>query len=500
MRLAQEVASQAAKRVGSLAVLTASTVAGWSLLYNALQVEAPLTREPEALRLNVLFLVLMPAALAALYRWKVVTSEAFLDIALLCEVAGSLAIGLIENLSPWQPDNPVRGSSLIAAWIAVAALAIPHRPWKCVTAAFLSAAMAPVAHLVCAGVLGRPPLPWKLVAVYSLGCLFAAGWTVFISTRVYRIQEDLSHAKDLGSYRLDSLLGQGGMGEVWRASHRLLRRNAAVKLLRSGTPHGVNSWPERQARQRFEREAQAIASLRSPHTVALYDFGMADDGRLYYVMELLEGVDMQTLVTQDGPQPAGRVIALVRQACHALEEAHALGLVHRDIKPTNLFVCRFGAQADFVKVLDFGLVKNWADRGQHRLTMEGTTPGTPAFMAPEQALGDSGVDARADIYSLGCVAYFLLTGHVVFEERSQMAVLLAHMRTSPLPPSQRSELPIPASLDRVVMACLEKKPERRPQSATELRRLLDDCTDVPPWTDADALGWWKVHHPGTAAS
>jgi len=312
------------------------------------------------------------------------------------------------------------------------------------------------------------------------------------------MQEDLGRAKDLGSYHLESLLGKGGMGEVWRASHRLLRRDAAVKLIRPNSMFGIGDVGH--VRQRFEQEAHAIASLRSPHTVALYDFGMSDDGDLYYVMELLEGLDLQALVDRYGPQPAGRVISLIRQACDSLEEAHHSGMVHRDLKPTNLFVCRLGKQVDFVKVLDFGLVKATLKPEQTQLTMQGVMTGTPAFMAPEQGLGEPDIDARADIYGLGCVAYFLLTGQLVFEERSAMATALAHIQTLPVPPSQRSELPIPASLERVVMRCLEKAREDRPQSAFELAGLLDGCTDVPSWTRSDAVRWWEVHSPVSTAT
>jgi serine/threonine-protein kinase len=313
------------------------------------------------------------------------------------------------------------------------------------------------------------------------------------------MQKDLSRTTDLGSYRLESLLGKGGMGEVWRARHRLLRRDAAVKLVRPDLLSTAGASDLRHIRRRFEQEAQAIASLRSPHTVALYDFGLSDDGSLYYAMELLEGLDAESLVNRYGPQPAGRVISLLRQACDSLEEAHDLKMVHRDVKPTNLFVCRLGKQVDFVKVLDFGLVKAALNPGQAQLTMQGETSGTPAFMAPEQVRAEPDIDGRADIYSLGCVAYFLLTGELVFDEPTPMATALAHVENDPAPPSRRSELPIPASLERVIMACLEKKRDQRPQSVAELASLLESCTDVPLWTPADGKQWWDLHRPEQSA-
>ena len=215
------------------------------------------------------------------------------------QVVGALSIGIMESSLPW-PDSPIRGSTGAAAWIALCILVIPNRPWKNITAAVLSAFMVPSAHLLCASVLGYPPMPWNRVAAYSLSPLFIAAWAPFLSTRVYRMQQDLGLAAELGSYRLETLLGKGGMGEVWRASHRFLRREAAVKLIR--TDILSQSGAPRHTRERFELEAQAIASLRSPHTVALYDFGTTDDGSLYYAMELLDGLDAQSLVERYGPR------------------------------------------------------------------------------------------------------------------------------------------------------------------------------------------------------
>jgi serine/threonine-protein kinase len=404
---------------------------------------------------------------------------------------------MMENAAAW-PDSPVRGSTAVSAWIAICAMVISNRPWKSFAAAALSAAMVPAAHLLCAQIQGYPALPWNRLATYTLVPLFVVGWTPFVSARIYQMRKDLSRATDLGSYRLDSLLGKGGMGEVWRARHRLLRRDAAVKLVRPDLLSSARAGELRHIRRRFEVEAQAIASLRSPHTVALYDFGVSDDGSLYYAMELLEGMDTQSLVTRYGPQPAGRVISIIRQACDSLDEAHDLSMVHRDVKPTNLFLSRLGKQVEFVKVLDFGLVKAALDPGQAQLTMQGETSGTPAFMAPEQVRGEADIDGRADIYGLGCVAYFLLTGELVFDEPTPMATALAHVEKVPALPSRRSELPIPASLERVIMACLEKKPEQRPQTVAELASLLEACTDVPRWTPSDAKEWWALHHPAEA--
>jgi serine/threonine-protein kinase len=249
--------------------------------------------------------------------------------------------------------------------------------------------------------------------------------------------------------------------------------------------------------RRFEREAQAIARLRSPHTVELFDFGIADDGAFYYVMELLDGLDADALVRRTGPLPAERVIHVIRQVCHSLSEAESCGLVHRDIKPANIFLCRYGEEHDFVKVLDFGLVKatRTTTEAGPALTQELTVQGTPAFIAPEQALGTSVLDGRADIYSTGCVAYWLLTGHLVFTGETPLALVMHHAHTPPTAPSAHTELPIPAALDELILSCLSKDPAHRPQSARELSSRLGAITGADEWTEEHARKWWVTHQP-----
>jgi serine/threonine-protein kinase len=358
--------------------------------------------------------------------------------------------------------------------------------------------MVPCGHLLAAQVLGYPSMRGNELAGYTLGAAIVAGWTPFVAIRLHRMREDLRHARDFGSYHLEKLVGRGGMGEVWLAHHRLLRREAAVKLVLPRFLEGLNAPARRQAQKRFEQEAQVIASLRSPHTVAIYDFGVAEDGSLYYAMEYLHGLNVEQLVERYGLQPARRVVAFLTQAIESLEEAHDAGLIHRDVKPSNVFVSRLGKRTDFVKLLDFGLVKVLADPEGATAMTQTQTAGTPAFMAPEQVRGE-GIDARTDIYGLGCVAYFLLTGTIVFNKSGAMATAMAHLTEQPELPSRRSELPIPPSLERIVMACLAKNPDERPQSAAELRAMLDDCKDVPPWSQSDADAWWALHRPEMAA-
>jgi tRNA A-37 threonylcarbamoyl transferase component Bud32 len=491
-RIADDVAQQAARRIGTIAILTAATVVGHAILQHALQPEMGAAEQTPLFRLSALFLVLAGVGLAVLQRAELVSPQDLLDLALVFEIAGAFALALMENAAGW-PDAPIRGATIVAAWIAICVAAIPNQPWKSITAASVSAAAVPCAHLIAAQVLGYPALSWNRLAAYTLSPFFVVAWTPFISTRLHRMHEDLVRSREFGSYHLDRLLGQGGMGEVWHASHRFLRRDAAVKLVRAGALERTGSSGQRLLQKRFETEAQAIASLQSPHTVAIYDFGLAENGTLYYAMEYLHGLDAESLVEEYGPLPAGRVISFLMQACESLEEAHDAGLVHRDVKPSNLFICRLGKRTDFVKVLDFGLVKEVAEQTQTALTTTGTS-GTPAFMSPEQARGEE-VDARADIYGLGCLAYFLLTGAVVFKRPNAMAMAMAHVTERPEPPSTRSELPIPDSLERVVMACLEKNRADRPQSVAELRAMLDACTEVAPWTEGDANQWWALHQP-----
>jgi serine/threonine-protein kinase len=336
-----------------------------------------------------------------------------------------------------------------------------------------------------------PPIEaivWAYLANYVCAVL-----AVVPSQVLARMSRQVRRAREMGSYRLGDLIGEGGMGEVWQAHHRLLARPAAIKLIRPERTFDETATVSRLTVQRFRREAQAAASLRSPHTIQLYDFGVTADGRFYLVMELLDGIDLESLVRRFGPQPPSRVIHLLRQACHSLAEAHNRGLVHRDIKPANIHLCRLGLEYDFVKVLDFGLVKHdIASSGDETLlSAPGMAPGTPAYMAPEMATGDS-LDGRLDLYSLGCVAYFLLTGEMVFDVDNALAMISRHLQTEPIPPSIRSGRPIPGQLEDIVLACLAKNPGDRPSGATELSRQLA-AIDLTPWTQEEARAWWEAN-------
>jgi serine/threonine-protein kinase len=276
----------------------------------------------------------------------------------------------------------------------------------------------------------------------------------------------------------------GGMGEVYLAEHRLLKRPCVVKLIRpdkAGNPTNL---------ARFQREVRATAKLSHWNTVEIFDYGCTADGTFFYVMEYLPGMSLAEIVERFGPMPPERVIYLLRQTCDALSEAHAAGLIHRDIKPANIFAAQRGGVYDVAKLLDFGLVKPVIEDQPIHLTADGSIAGSPLFMSPEQALGDAKPDARSDIYSLGAVGYYLLTGRPPFESDKPIKVLFAHAHEPVLPPTKL--LPgIPADLEQVILRCLAKKPAERFQSAAVLRDALTACERADRWNRASAAAWWK---------
>ena len=331
----------------------------------------------------------------------------------------------------------------------------------------------------------------------------AAGIGLIAASVGSRLFESAFEARKSKFYDLEEKIGAGGMGEVWKATHRSLARPAAIKLIREDMVDRVDKETAHRVLTRFEREAKATARLRSPHTIEVYDFGLTEDGHFFYAMEYLEGLDLETLVKRFGPMPFERAIHLLVQACDSLADAHDHGLTHRDIKPANLHVGRLGPSSDHVKLLDFGLVKTEVtpeDKTEPQLTAEGTTSGTPAYMAPEMATNKSGVDGRADIYALGCVAYWLLTGERVFEAETNVGLIVEHVKTPPLPPSQRTELEIPSELEQVILKCLEKDPGDRYQDARELADALAAVPAARDWDKKRANDWWELHLAEEAAA
>ena len=314
-----------------------------------------------------------------------------------------------------------------------------------------------------------------------------------LSVRIDGLEGEVEAARKAGSYRLMEPLGQGGMGEVWRAEHAMLARPAAVKLIRPVALEGEQSKIE-QVMRRFEREAQATASLTSANTVEVYDFGHTAEGDFYYVMELLNGLNLEELVRRFGPLPSARVAHLLAQACDSLYEAHEVGLIHRDIKPANLFACRRGNRFDVVKVLDFGLVKPFLrEASAAKLTAEGSFAATPSYTSPESVLDPDGLDGRSDIYLLGCVGYWLTCGCPPFEGSTPFKVVQQHATAAPTLPSARTELDIDPELERIILSCMAKFPEERPPDAAVLRKALLPVADG--WSEESARSWWEKHHP-----
>ena len=438
----------------------------------------------------------------ALLVWALTLSQrvppsTLMSVGLVFEVVSSYGIAFAEYLDPQRlNDHGWMGLSWVAVWTLLYTVVIPTRPRRALLATLVSVSAVPVVigFMVATHRTTFSPDPIQFFFWIIFPYLLTTTMAYVGARVVYALGTEVTEARELGSYRLVERLGAGGMGEVWRAQHRLLARPAAIKLIRGAGAGNVGASDE--AVRRFEQEAQVTARLSSPHTVQLFDFGVSGDGRFYYVMELLNGLDLETLVRRHGPLPAERVTYLLRQVCHSLAEAASYGLVHRDIKPANLFVCRYGGDCDFVKVLDFGIAKeadHLMETGAIGLTREHGLRGTPAYIAPEQALGGSGIDGRADIYAVGCVAYFLLTGQLVFTGDTPMAVVVHHAHTLPIPPSERSELPIPPALDRLVLSCLAKDPAERPQSARDLSQRLAAIDGGSPWTDERAREWWDLH-------
>lgn len=336
------------------------------------------------------------------------------------------------------------------------------------------------------------PFVAEVLGTYGISSLGLTLLCVFViavvgTATINRLRREAFEARRLGQYHLKKRLGAGGMGEVFLAEHQMLKRPCAVKVIcpiKAGDPRVL---------ARFEREVQATARLSHWNTVEIFDYGRTDDGTFYYAMEYLPGLTLAQLVERHGPLPPERVLHLMRQTCGALREAHDAGLLHRDIKPGNIFAAHRGGVYDVAKLLDFGLVKPLGADGSPEITQEGSIAGSPLYMSPEQVLGEEEPDVRSDIYSLGGVMYYLLAGRPPFEGDKPIRVMFAHANDAVVPLGQvRPE--VPADLEEIVMRCLAKRPEDRFQDVQSLLEALTACESAGKWTDQDAANWWRSSH------
>jgi len=330
---------------------------------------------------------------------------------------------------------------------------------------------------------------WRFVA--ALWRAVASFIATAISRVIRGLREEVRDARRLGQYTLTEKLGEGGMGVVYLARHAMLRRPTAIKLLppdRSGA----------ESLARFEREVQLTARLTHPNTIRIFDYGRTPDGIFYYAMEYLDGASLADVIADSGPMPPGRVIHILDQTAGALAEAHRVGLIHRDIKPANIFLTEQGGVPDVAKVLDFGLVKQVGATDALESTLPGISladsiTGTPLYMAPESIATPDKVDGRTDLYALGAVGYFLLTGRHVFAGGTALEVCGHHLLTEPTAPSVRLGARLPADLEGLILSCLAKDPAKRPADARALQTALRACRDAGAWSEEDACAWFEAH-------
>jgi serine/threonine-protein kinase len=409
------------------------------------------------------------------------------------DAGGTILVGLLivaihaDVPAYLRPD--IYTTSMIALVLAIRAVVVPSTPARTLAIAAVPFCVQAISSYFFYSVhhaVENAPAAGMYVA---FDVILSGSWiavTTLTSRALFGLRQKVRVAMQLGQYTLTEKLGEGGMGVVYKAQHAMLRRPTAVKLLPADKSNARDV-------ARFEREVQLTSMLTHPNTIQIYDYGRTPEGTFYYAMEYLDGIDLESLVELDGPQPPARAIALLLQVCGSLAEAHSVGLIHRDIKPANILLCQRGKLADVVKVLDFGLVKVVGDEGLAHLSREGTIAGTPMYMAPEAIVTPERVDARADLYALGAVGYFLVTGRAVFEGNTVVEVCAHHLHTKPERPSARLGVPLPADFEDVIMWCLAKSPEKRPQDAEQLYARLLACSDRAGWSAEDGRGWWRSH-------
>ncbi len=445
----------------------------------------------------------LAATLIAFAAWRVCArrqalSESTLAILDVTATLGASACFTLMSHFFLQPWGLYTGLLAVGYATIGRAVTVPSTPVRTLWLAFGSFSGLWVSSLLAAP---APFIPESL-HMHMRGLMDALLWSAagtvlatVASKVIYGLQEKAIEARQLGQYTLEEKIGEGGMGEIFRARHAMLRRPTAIKLM---TGDGAEA-----ALRRFEKEVQLTARLTHPNTISVYDYGRTPDGRFYYAMELLDGMTLEELVTRAGPQPASRVIHILLQVCGALREAHGIALIHRDIKPANIYLCSRGGLFDVVKVLDFGLVREFRSDGTVTGSNLDIIVGTPLYLSPEAILSPRELDARADIYALGAVGYLLLTGSPPFAGKTLVELCGHHLHSVPQRPSERG-FSVADDLEQAVLACLAKDPAARPQSAFELMTMLRGCTDAGKWGEADAERWWhalpqssKAGPPGT---
>jgi len=440
--------------------------------------------------------------LLMLSAWQLCRRSLRLSSALLKTIDAGVVVGVclgsalqILAASPEQAEKLKSSLLLVLMTVLVArAIFVPSPPLRTAVVSLASILPALAVNQLVPPPAAEAGFAWFDRIFAALWGLAAAVVATLSSGVIYGLRREVSEASRLGQYTLEEKLGEGGMGTVYRARHAMLRRPTAIKLLPPDKAGEV-------ALRRFEREVQLTARLSHPNTVSIFDYGRTPDGIFYYAMEYLDGVNLDTLVREDGPQPPGRVAHILSQVASALVEAHGVGLIHRDVKPENVILCERGGVPDVAKVVDFGLVKDLERNEGATLTRSDMIQGTPLYLAPEAITAPDAVDPRSDLYALGAVGYFLLTGSHVFGGRTLVEVCSHHLHTPPLAPSRRLGRPLPAKLESLVLRCLSKEPAGRPQSAAELRAELAACEEGAHWGEQQAREWWRrrvrVSHSAT---
>jgi eukaryotic-like serine/threonine-protein kinase len=477
-------------RVSGFGRILASFVLGFYVFANSAAMLHPLARWSDwigPLNLLVLGAGTICAAVWIICRASRRSTSELETIDLIATIATGASIGLTAIYAPPVQRPELAAIMGVIIFLILRAIVIPSTGPRTTVLSALSVLPAIYAAYECHAREAKTdytlPLPLypALTAVWAgLGVMAAT----LASRTIFGLRKKASEAQKLGQYTLGAKIGEGGMGAVYRASHAMMKREVAIKLLpadRAG----------KEGLVRFEREVQLTSRLNSPNTIAIYDYGRTPQGVFYYVMEYIDGFSLEDLVAKFGPLPPGRVVHLVKQVCAALSEAHSIGLIHRDIKPANIALCERAGVFDVVKVLDFGLVKELGTDSASTTTAALT--GTPLYLAPESITAPDKVDNRSDLYAVGGVAFWLLTGTHVFEGSTIVEVCSHHLHTKPETPSVRLGQPVPADLEAVILKCLEKEPAKRYASADELAHALDACDSAEDWSDDLATDWWRLH-------